>query len=112
MTPNRHLAQPIEDDQLQLGRGRGGLPEHGVDVEGCGQRLGEDGGAGRGVGEVGEEAGVVPVGEAGYDHALDVGQDLLQRLAAEGRSGGQRRADLSGAHAREDRVALRSLEVA
>ena len=96
MTPNRPggrpsiCAQPVQDHELQLGgRGRG-LPEHAVDVEGGGQHLGQDGGGGGGVGEVGEEAGMVPVREAGDDEPLHVGQDARQRLGPAGGAAGMR----------------------
>jgi hypothetical protein len=107
-----HLAQPVEGDQLELGGGGRGLPEHAVRVEGRREGLGQDGRSGGGVGEVGEEARVVPVGEAGDDHALDVGQDPGQRLGLHRRGPGQHGLHLAGTCPGQHGVAPGLLDVA
>ena len=91
------LPQPAERHLLELGRRRRGAPQHRLLVERGGQELGEDAGRAAGDGEVGEEAGMVPVRDAGQDDALEVGEDRVERLAVLGRArrervGGSRRA--------------------
>ena len=61
------LGEPADDDLLELGRRGRGHPRHRVDVERGGQQLGEDPRLRAGVGEVGEEARVVPVREPRHD---------------------------------------------
>jgi hypothetical protein len=54
---------------------------------------------------------MVPVREAGDEDPLEVGEDPLERLALLRRSRRQRRADVAGADAGEDRIARRIVEV-
>ena len=76
------LAQPVDDDLLELGADRRGPPQHRVLAERRRQHLAEDPGAGRGRREVGEEARVLPVRGVRLDQAAVVGQDRLDRLRA------------------------------
>ena len=71
------LAHPVDHAGLDLGsRGRG-LPEHALGRHGRRQAL-RDHRGGRGIGgEVGEEAGVLPVRHAPRHDALEVGEDRL-----------------------------------
>ena len=63
----KQLPQPRERHFLELGGRRGGAPQHGLHVERGRQELGEHAGPAAGDGEVREEAGMVPVRDAGED---------------------------------------------
>src|SRR5471032_1488141 len=78
------FAEPAEHYLLQFGDGRGGLPQHAVAVEGGGEEFAQDAFAGGGVGEVGQEAGVVPVRHGGDDEAPEIGKDDIHGLAVLG----------------------------
>ena len=54
---------------------------------------------------------MVPMREAGYEDALEVGHDRVERLAALGRVVGERLADVARLHARENGIALAVFEV-
>ena len=54
---------------------------------------------------------MVPVRQRGDEHALEVVEDALERLAAFGRAVGQRAAHLTGRDARQDRVPLGATQV-
>jgi hypothetical protein len=54
---------------------------------------------------------MIPVRRARHDHALDVGQDVGQRLAARRRRRWQLRRDVARPHVRHDAVALGVREV-
>ena len=86
------LAEPAERDRLELGGGRRRAPQHRLLVERGRQKFGEDAGRARRDGEVREEARMVPVGEAGHEHALEVGHDGVERLRLLRRRGRKRRA--------------------
>ena len=62
-------------------------------------------GGGAGDGEVGEEAGVVPVGDVGLDQGAVVVEDAVHRLGVRGRLGGEGAGDVAGPDGREDGVA-------
>ena len=83
------LAQPVDDDLLELRRDRRRPPEHGVGAERCGQELAEHARPGCGRREVGHEARMLPVRHVRLDQALDVAQDLRAavRVRAEVRPG-------------------------
>ena len=102
----QQLPQPAQGDFLQLGRGGRGAPQHRLHVEGRGQQLRQHARPAPGDGEVGEEAGVVPVGDAGQEMTLEVREDRVERRARLRRGGGQPLADLAGRGARQDRVAV------
>ena len=104
--------QPPEGRLFELGHRRRGAPQHALGVEPGAQEVGEDAGAAGADREVGEEPGVVPVGQAGHDDALDVVADGAPRLAGVGRGRGQGVADLARLHPRQHRVALGFLEIA
>ena len=70
------------------------------------QEFGEDTRRACGDGEVAKEARVIPVGEGGNEHALEVGEDGLERLAVLRRVTGQCGHDVARRHAWEHRVAL------
>ena len=74
------LAQPVGDDLLEFGGHGRRAPEHAVEVQRGGDHLAEDAGHRRRVGEVGQEAWVVPVRRAGQDDAVEVGDDVVERL--------------------------------
>ena len=48
---------------------------------------------------------MVPVRDAGHQHALEVGEDGVEGLAVGGRVGGERRGDLAGPDLREHGIA-------
>ena len=62
-------------------------------------------------GKVREEARVLPVGHARQQDALEVREDLLERLAMSGRRRGQLRRDRARPHLRPHRMALDSCEI-
>ncbi len=105
------FAEPAQGHLLQLGGGRRASPEHAVDVQGGGQHLPEDSRLGAGVGEVGHEAGVVPVGDGGHDEAVEIGQDGLHGLACFGAVGRQRVGELAGLDGRKHGIALGVSEI-
>ena len=74
---------------------RRGAPEEADLVERRGEQLGEDAGLGGGVGEVGEEARVLPVRDARQEDLVEVAQHRRERLRLLGRRSGQLRADLA-----------------
>ena len=81
MTPSNVSGRPISwrsqpsDDLFELGRRRRRPPQHRLLVERGRQELGEHARRAAGDREVGEEARMVPVREAGHEHALEVGED-------------------------------------
>ena len=82
------LAQPADDDPLELGRDRRRPPEHRVLAERRGQHLAEDPGPGRGRREVGQEARVLPVRRVRLDEPAVVVEDRPDRLGRFGRGRG------------------------
>ena len=78
-------ATQSQDDQLELGRGRGGSPEEADRVERRGQQLGEDPGLGPADREIREEARVLPVRDAGQEDLVEIAQHRLERLRLLGR---------------------------
>ena len=75
------IAQPVHHACLHLGGGRRGLPEHTLWRHHCCEEVGQHG-SGGGVGrEVGKEAWVLPVGDAGHNDALEILDYILHRLA-------------------------------
>ena len=70
------------------------------------QELAEDAGRGAADREVGEEARVVPVGDAREDHALEVGEDAVERLGILRRRRRQGAPDVPRLHPGQHRVAL------
>ena len=85
------LGQPVQHRGLELGGGRAGRPEHALHAEAGADQVAQHDGPG-GVGrEVAEEAGVLPVRDAGQDtrsrsaRTASNGSPLLRR------AGGQRR---------------------
>ena len=85
----RRLAQPVDDDLLQLRAGRARPPQHRVGVEDGRQHLADDPGPGRGAGEVGQEARVLPVSDVRLEQTPVVRQDRLDRLGRFGRRAGK-----------------------
>ncbi len=106
-----HLAQPVHDDLFHLG-GRGArLPAHALAAEARGDDIRQDGGV-AGVGrEVGEERGMVPVGDARHHHPLQFAHDALETVALGGRCGGQERLHLAWLHRAHHRPLFQSLAV-
>ena len=97
------VGQPVHDVLLELRGGRAGHPGHALHAQARGHQVAEHRGAG-GVGrEVAEEAGVLPVGDAGQDDAVQVGQDGGERLALLGGGDRQGGADVAGGDLRADR---------
>ena len=76
-----------------------------------GEELREDAGRAARDREVGEEAGMIPVGDAGQDDPLEVREDGVELFALLRGARRERAANLTGANAREDRKAFRVVEV-
>ena len=91
-----HLADPVEDDVLDLGDGGAGLPGEAEDAEAGAGEVAEDAGEQAVGGEVAEEARVLPVGEAGQDEGVEVGEDVAEGLGLLGWGGGELRGDVAG----------------
>jgi len=91
----QHLAEPVHDHLLQLGGRRRGLPIHGVDTQARREQLAQDGRPGVVAREVGEEAGVVPVGDARHHDVAEIGEDPVPVLGPLGRGGGELRPDVA-----------------
>jgi hypothetical protein len=62
------------------------------------QHLGHHTGRGSRDGEIGEEAGVVPVRHAGQKDALEVVEDRVYRFGSRRRCGGELPGDVTGRH--------------
>ena len=104
-------SQPPQRHLLELGyRGRG-APQHALRVERGAQELGEHAGATAADGEVGEEPGVIPMGQPRHDVAFDVGEDRVHRLAPLGRGLRERVAKLARPRARQHGVAFGVFEI-
>ena len=105
------LAHPRERQLLEL-RHRGRRPpEHAVGVHRRRQQLGEDARLRARDREVGEEARVIPVRDAGQQHAVEVGQHVRERLGLLGRRRGQLRADLARRDRRHHGPLAHALEI-
>ena len=74
------LAELVEDDLLELGRGRAGRPEHPLGADAAGEQVAQHAGGGGVRREVREEARVLPVREAGDEVLVQVRQHGLERL--------------------------------
>ena len=90
------LPQPAERHGFELGRRRRGPPQHRLLIERRRKELGEDAGRAGGDCEIREEAGMVPVRQAGHEHALEVGHDRLERFTVLGSGAWQRVDDVAG----------------
>ena len=97
------VGEPVQDVLLELGGSRAGHPGHALDAEARGDQVAEHGRPGGVGGEVAEEAGVLPVRDAGQHDPVEVGEDGGERLALLGRGAGQGRADLAGGDLRAHR---------
>jgi hypothetical protein len=85
-----HLPQPVHDRLLELGGDRARLPAHALDAEPGADEIAEhrrQAGVRR---EVGEEARVVPVGDAGQDDLVEVAEQRGEPVAGLGRRRRQR----------------------
>ena len=105
------LGHPVDDAQLQLGARRRRDPAHPVDAEPGRQQLAEDRGVGAVGREVGEEARVLPVHQAGHDDAVDVGEHGGERLGLGRGVLRQLAHDVAGLHVGRHRPLLDRLDV-
>ena len=95
-----HAAHPIGHHFFDFGERRAGLPGEAEDAEAGGEVIAEDAGefaVGR---EVAEEVGMLPVGEAGHDDAVEIGQDGVEGFGRLRGVGGQGSFDFAGRGAR------------
>ena len=102
----QHFSQPAHHHFFQLGGRRPRAPQHGVHVEGLAEHLAQNAGPRAGDGKVGEEAGMVPVRDAGKDQPLPVVEHAIEIFA--GFRGGVRKRGLQlpGLNPRQHRQAL------
>ena len=105
------LAQPADDDSLELRGDRRRPPEHRVLADRSGQHLAEDPGPGRGSPEVRQEAGVLPVGRVRFNEPAIVVEDGPDRLGRFGSGRREQRRDRAGLDRRKDRETLDRGEV-
>ena len=101
----RHLAEPVHDHLLQLRGGGARLPAHALHAQPRGHDIREDRSVARVAWEVGEEARVVPMRDAGHDILAKRVQGLGQPPALLGRMRRKRRPDLAGLYLAHDRPA-------
>ena len=90
-----HAAHPIGHHFFDFGERGTGLPGEAEDAESGGEIVAEDAGefaVGR---EVAEETGMLPVGEAGHDDSVEIGQDRVEGFGLLRRIGGQGRLDFA-----------------
>src|SRR5439155_23106404 len=88
-------AKPLQRDFLELRGGGRGAPQHRVDVQRSAEKLREYPRLGAGDREVAEEARMVPVRDAGQEDAVEVVEDVRERLPTLGRLVGKRRLDVA-----------------
>ena len=100
------VGQHVQHPGLDLGAGGARRPEHALNAQARGQQLAQDGGSRSVAGEVGVEAGRLPVRQAGEDPLRGVPQDLVEGFALGGHLGVQGVGDLARTHARQDGIAL------
>jgi len=105
------LPEPRHHALLELRCRRARLPQHPVDAQAGRQHLAQDGRAAVVGREIGEEARVVPVRDAGHDVALEVRQDARHGLAFLGRGVGQRVQQVPGSAAAAHGVAVGMFEI-
>ena len=88
------LAEPVDDDPLELGRRRRRRPQHPLDPEAGAEQFAEDrrtGGIGR---EVGKEPRMLPVRQPRNDDSLEIAEHRRERLRRLWRRGGKPGRDL------------------
>ena len=71
------LAHPVEHQRLELGTGRRGDPAHALHTESGGEQFAEDRRVRRFPGSR-RRIGMLPVGEAGHDHPVEVGHEAAK----------------------------------
>ena len=102
------LGQPVDDHLLDLGDRRAGRPDHPLRADATRDEVAEDRRRGRVRREVGEEAGVLPVGQARHDELIEVGEQRVERLARLRGLGRQGAAYVAGRHPGEDRQVVQA----
>ena len=95
-----HAAHPVGHDFFDFGQRGAGLPGEAEHAEAGGEVVAEHAGEFAVRREVAEEAGMLPVREAGHDDAVEIGQDGVEGFGRLRRVGGQRGLDLAGRGAR------------
>ena len=105
------LREPVHRHDLELRRGRRGPPEDLRYVQRRGEELRQDPRLRARRREVGEEARMLPVGDARQQHLIEVSQHRRKRLACLRRCLRQRPPDLAGLHLRQHRQLVHPLEV-
>ena len=94
-----HAAQPIGHHLFQLGERRAGLPGEAEGAEAGREIVAQHAGWQAVGGEIGEEAGMLPMRQARHDDALHVGEDGIEALGLKRRLRRQLRLDVAGLHA-------------
>ena len=106
------LAHPVDDAELELGRGGRSAPDERNLVQRRRDQLREDARLRRRDREVREEARVLPVRERGQEQLVEVAEHVGERLGLLGRRRRQLRRQLAGRDLREHRQLGHALEVA
>src|SRR5947207_13910722 len=75
------LAQPIDHQSFEFGRGGGSAPCHRVHVQRRGEHFAEDSRRGRGPAEVSKKHGMAPMHHSRKDDPIDICQNFLEWLA-------------------------------
>ena len=105
------LVHPVDHQRFDLRARRARDPAHALHPEAGRQQVPEDCGVRRVGGEVGEEAGVLPMGQARHDHALGVGHHRVEAVGRRGRVLLELGTNFAGLHCRRHSLLLDVLDV-
>jgi len=108
---SQQLCEPVHRHDLELGRGRRGPPENLGHVEGRRQKLGQDPRLRPRRREVGEEPGMLPVGDPRQQDLVEVAEHGREGLAHLGRRLREGLSDLPGLDLGQHRQFTYALEV-
>src|SRR5439155_15539453 len=104
-------AQPGKRDLFEFGRGGRRPPEHRLLIKRGREKFGEHAGGARRRRKVREKSRMVPVRQGGDQYALEVLENILERLAMFGSVVRQRVANVARRDARQDRITLGPTQV-
>ena len=107
----QHLAQPVHHHLFHFRGRRTGLPAHALGTETGAGEIAQYGGQIGIAGKIGEEARVVPVGDARQHDLFEILEDVLQPFALEGWFRGQLASDVPGLHRAHHRQGFHAFPV-